>query len=613
MAQKKSSKVFFWMILGLMFVGLAGFGVTGIRGTQRTLGTVGTKPVAIVDYQRDLQARLRTLSAQTGTTLSFEQAKSLGIDRQVLAQLVTKRVLDNEATRLGLSVGDERVREQVVTIPAFQAPDGKFDRTTYRDVLKRNNLTESGFETGIRDDLTRTLLQGAIVGGVTMPASYGTTVANYIDEVRTITYATVDASLLTAPIAEPSDADLQAYYDAHPADFTAPETKNITYAWLTPDMIRDQVQVDEQAVRDLYQQRLSDFVKPERRLVERLGFQDEAAAQQAMADIAAGKTDFDALVASRGLDLSDVDLGDVDKASLGAAGDAVFAAQPGDVVGPFDSSIGPALFRMNAVLAAETTTFEEAAPDLRDELAADRARRVISDKIDGINDLLAGGAKIEDLVKQTDMQQGSIAWTDKTNDGIAAYDQFRTTAAAASVGDFPKLVTLDDGGIFALRVDSVTPPTLKPFADVRSDVVAGWEKQATQEAVMAEATRRAQDITAETDFATLGLVPENPGDLTRRSFVEGTPQTFLADVFKMAPGDVKVIDGGTDAIIVRLDTVHAPDLTSTAVQADISQITQQGTNGVTQDIFEVFAASLQAQTKVSIDEATVNAVNAQMR
>ncbi len=613
MAEKKSNKVFLWMILGLMFVGLAGFGATGIRGTVRSLGTVGSKDVPISDYQRDLQTQLRALSAQIGSNITFAQAQSLGVDKQVLAQLVTKRVLDNEATRLGLSVGDDRVRQEVVQINSFQGLDGKFDRANYKEILRRNNMTEASFEGGIRDDLTRTILQGAIVGGVTLPAAYGNTLANYIDEARTITYAVVDPALLTNPIAEPTDADLQAYYEAHPADFTAPETKQITYAWLSPDMIRDQVQVDDQAVQDLYQQRIANFVKPERRLVERLAFPDQAAADKAKADIDAGTTDFDKLVADRGLDLSDVDMGDVDQTQLGAAGPAVFAALAGDVVGPFDTSLGPALFRMNAILAAETTTFDEAAPDLRDELAADRARRVIADQIDGINDLLAGGAKIEDLVAKTEMQQGNLDWTDATTDGIAAYDGFRTAAAAANVGDYPKIVELDDGGIFALRVDSVTPPALRPLADVRDAVVASWVTQATQAAVMAEAAQRASTITADTDFATVGLVPMNPGDLTRRSFVEGTPQTFLADVFKMTPGEVKVIDGGTDAIIVRLDSTRAPNLTDTATQAEIKQITDQGTSSVAQDIFDVFSSTLQSQTAVNINQAAVNAVHTQMQ
>jgi len=40
--------------------------------------------------------------------------------------------------------------------------------------------------------------------------------------------------------------------------------------------------------------------------------------------------------------------------------------------------------------------------------------------------------------------------------------------------------------------------------------------------------------------------------LTRTSFVGGTPPAFMTDVFAMETGDVRVIDNGTGAILVRL-------------------------------------------------------------
>ena len=62
------------------------------------------------------------------------------------------------------------------------------------------------------------------------------------------------------------------------------------------------------------------------------------------------------MVAARGLDLVDVDLGDVDRAALEGAADTVFGAQVGDVVGPLETGIGPALFRVNAMLSAQVTS-----------------------------------------------------------------------------------------------------------------------------------------------------------------------------------------------------------------------------------------------------------------
>ena len=130
-----------------------------------------------------------------------------------------------------------------------------------------------------------------------------------------------------------------------------------------PDIAADQP-VDEAAVQDLYTTRLADYVVPEKRLVERLVYPDDAAAAAAKARLDAGES-FETLVAERGLDLTDIDLGDVTKSELGAAGDAVFALTGPGVAGPLPSDLGPALFRMNAILAAQETTLDEAQTPLR--------------------------------------------------------------------------------------------------------------------------------------------------------------------------------------------------------------------------------------------------------
>ncbi|NBR53285.1 MAG: peptidylprolyl isomerase, partial [Rhodobacteraceae bacterium] len=114
MAAKKGNKVILWGIVGLLFFGMVGFGATGLSGTVRTLGSVGDKDIALNDYARELNQQMRAYEAQIGAPLSFAEAQSIGLDQAVLAQMVARRALDNEAAQLGLSVGDERVREQIL-------------------------------------------------------------------------------------------------------------------------------------------------------------------------------------------------------------------------------------------------------------------------------------------------------------------------------------------------------------------------------------------------------------------------------------------------------------------------------------------------------------------
>ena len=612
MATKRKNRYFLWIIMGLLTIGLLGFGTGGLNGNIRNIGTVGAKDIPVAQYQRGLRDQMQSFSGQLGRAVGFQEAQAIGLDQAVLAQLVTERTLDNEAATLGISIGDERVREELLLVPAFRGSTGAFDREAYRFTLQQVGLSEAEFETSVREEIARTMLQGAVVSGIPAPDAYASALSQFIGEARAITWAPVTASDLSSPPAAATDAQLQTYYSENPAAFTAPEARQISYVWLTPDMIQDQLDIDQTALQDLYQERISEFVQPERRLVERLIYLDTAAAQAAK-DSLGDTVDFDALVAARGLAMSEVDMGDVTRDDLGANGDAIFSASPGDVIGPLDTFLGPALFRINAVLASQTVTFEEAEPDLREELSSARARRLIDSSRAQIEDLLAGGAQLEDLAQQTDLAFGTITWTDQVQDDIAAYEEFRAAAAAITQDAYPSLIDLADGGIFALRLDDITPPALIPFEQVRDAVRAGYDAQVLQAAIVAQAKDIAATILPLTGFETLGLSANTQRAATRRSFINGTPADFMTQVFKMDVGDVNVIDTDAGAIIVRLDGIAAADANDPQVAAQKQAASDQAISGISQDIFEAFANAVQNRTDVVIDQAAVNAVNAQLQ
>jgi peptidyl-prolyl cis-trans isomerase D len=611
MAKRKVSDYFLGLVMVLLVLGLANWGVNGVSGSRNALGSVGTKEITVQQYANAMRQQLGAFSDQVGSPVTMQQAQALGIDRSVLSEIVTARTLDNEAALMGLSVGDARVLNQILAIPAFQR-DGAFDRNAYRATLEQNNLTEAAFETGLRDDSARALLQNAVVGGLMASPAYAATISRFVGEQRSVTWASVNAAFLPEPVPAPTDAELQTFYTDNPDLFTAPEIRRISYVWLTPEMIQDNVTVDDQAVRDLYQERIAEFVQPERRVVERLVFGTEEQASEAKSRIDAGTVDFDALVAERGLDLSDVDLGDVSKQDLGAAGDAVFSAQLGDVSGPFPTNLGPALFRTNAVLAATEIPFDVAEPDLRTELANQRARRIITDSSEQLVNLIAGGATLADLAEQTDLELGQIDWSEGVTEGIAAYQPFRRAAAAVTPNAFPEILELEDGGIFALHLDEIVPPALRPLDDVRDQAVAAWTAAATSAAIAARAQEMATAIAAGASFESEGLIPLVEQNMTRQNFIEGTPPTFIGRVFELTQGEATTIENGETAIVVRIDSVAPPDETDPTLTAQREEFSQQAARAIANDVFAVFAAALQANTQIDIDEAALAAVNAQI-
>lgn len=603
-------KIFVWVLLGLLVLGLAGFGASGIGGTVRSIGSVGDEPIAVTDYARALQEDLRAIEAQTGQRLSFAEAQAFGVDRAALGRLVAEAALDHETTQAGISIGDENLARDLTAIAAFQGPDGRFDREAYRFALDQAGYGEAEFEARIRAETARGLMQAAIAGGVAMPAAQVDALIAYAGARRVFEHARLTPEDLPEPLAQPTAETLRAWFMERRDQFQEPAKKRITYVWLTPEMLIDSVTVDDASLRAAYDARADQFNRPERRLVERLGFATPAAAEAAKIEIEAARRSFDDYVTDRGLTLDDVDLGDVARSALGAAADAVFAAEPGQVVGPFDSPIGPALFRMNGVLSAESISFDDALPELREELALDRARREIEQDMQGIDDLMAGGATLEEVAAETAMELGRIDWHSDEGAGIAAYPAFNTAAAAVTADDYPRLLVLDDGGIAALRLDDSLPARPQEFDAVIDRVQALWEADRTEAALRAYADTLVPRLLEGATFAGVGLVATREDGALRSAAILGTPPDFMTRVFAMQPGEVAVVTAFGAATVVRLLDVLPPDLTDPAISALRTQLAGQADAGLQQDVYGAFSLDIQRRAGISLDQAAINAVNA---
>lgn len=611
--KKKSAlgSVFVFVLLAMLIGGLAGFGVTNFGGGITSIGRVGDREISANEYANALRAQLGTLSQQVGQQITLQQGLQFGIDGQVRQQLIAQKALDNENDRLGLSAGDARVAGEITRIPTFQGPTGSFDVETYRFTLDRNNTTVTEFEGRVRDDLARSLLAGAVSSGFAAPAGLTDTLFAYVTEQRGFTLLPLSELDLAAPPPAPDTAQLQAFYTENIAQFTRAEARRITYVALLPSDLAPTMTIDEESLRRIYDDRIDEFVQPERRLVERLVFPDESAAQSAKARIDAGET-FDALVAERGLTLTDIDLGDVSLADLGAAGEAVFSlAEPG-VVGPLPSDLGPALYRMNAILGAQETTFEEARTALAPEVANDAARRAIADRREAVDDALAGGATLEELATEQGMTLATLDLRHDSDEPIAGYTAFRDAAMAVEEGDFPEVIDLEDGGIVALRLDQIVPPEPVPFAEAEPAVAAAWRTDALSRALRARAEEIKTAVAAGARLGTFGIA-QTTGRMARDGTVPGAPAEVLETVFTLQPGAAAVVAADGYVALVVLESVVPGDPTD-AGQAEIrNAIESQAEQALAEDALTLFTNALVSQAGIALDDAAVAAVHSGMQ
>lgn len=610
--RSRKSSVLLWILMGMLIVGLAGFGI-GVGGGigTREVASVGDEGIDADVYARALDQQLRGIAQQTGRSLPIEEARQFGIDRQVLSQLLNEAALDGEAADLGLSTGDDRVRDLVLAMPAFRGADGAFDRDTYVAALERAGYTPETFEAVLRADTTRGLITTGLQSATRAGDAAGRRLLAYAGEARRFEWLRLDASRLPAPVAAPTDAELQAEHAAHPDRYTRPDTREITYASVTPAGLAAAIEIPDDELRAAYDADPAQFSTPERRIVDRVGFGTAEDAAAAKARIDAGETDFDAVATERGLTAQQIDQGEVTAAALApSVRDAVFGLAGPGITGPVDSPLGPALYRVNAVLAASTTSFEDARAELARTRALEAAIRQIHDETTAIEDLIAGGATLEEIASETPMELGSIALNSETVGGLADDPAFRDLAENAMEGEITDLAELADGGLVALRIDAVQPAAVIPLAEVRDRVAADWTAARTAEQLTALAEGYAVEVAgglSMTDLAArIGADLQAAGPVVRGAALPEVPPALVGDIFAAAAGGTVVQPDGAGAILARLTAIDAFDPGAAANAPILAQVQDRLQQATREDLVALYTTAVRDRAGIEINQALID-------
>jgi peptidyl-prolyl cis-trans isomerase D len=208
------------------------------------------------------------------------------------------------------------------------------------------------------------------------------------------------------------------------------------------------------------------------------------------------------------------------------------------------------------------------------------------------------------------MQMGQIDWHAGISDGIAAYEGFRTAAANAATSDYPEVIQLGDGGVFALRLDEVVAPALRPLDEVLDAVEDGWRDQATQAALLEQAQSLIPELEAGKSFEELSLTPRNAPEMMRGGIQPDTPAEFVSTVFGMQAGDVRTLEDTGRLFIIRLDEVLPPNAEDSDVAMLRDALDGRVAGSIAQDLYQVLAEDIRTRAGVQIDQQALNAVHA---
>jgi peptidyl-prolyl cis-trans isomerase D len=426
--------------------------------------------------------------------------------------------------------------------------------------------------------------------------------ASFLLEERSFNIQILKPENISFTAKDPSDEQLESFLEINVDDYTVPEGKAITYAVLQPEMLIDIVESDDSILEKIYDEKKQEYNKPEQRTVERLSFLNMDEANSVMAEVTKSLTDFDKLLSDRKLSDEDVLYGTFTEEQLLEGKKQVFAGNVGEVVGPVETDLGPVIFRIREIIPAKTTSFEEVKPELDKEYKLSEAIKLIDERIEDSQNLLAAGGTLEELSKEIGFSVENILFNSEANIPILENKIFFDTAQTAKVNDFPEIKELSNGGLFALRVDQTVDARQKDIDEVRTELTTAWQKQELQNKL----DEVAEDMLIKHQYKGKIL---NFNKITRDKVLPELPENIVEEAFNLSTGEGTVISGDEESFILRLKNVSNADLSSDTAKLLVSQLKNQISNSLSADLFESFANMARVNSKLDLNEQAVNAVH----
>ena len=145
-----------------------------------------------------------------------------------------------------------------------------FNQDAYNYALENAGYTSAEFEEEIRAETARNILSQSILSGNTINKIQAELLAAFLLEARSFNIQVLTADSVGFIAQNPTDLELQEFLDKNTEQYTVPESKMISYATLEPEMLADSVPIDNGILQNIYEEKKSEYNKPEERTIDRL-------------------------------------------------------------------------------------------------------------------------------------------------------------------------------------------------------------------------------------------------------------------------------------------------------------------------------------------------------
>ena len=614
--------------LGIAIVILIGlpFALWGIQSYfddagPRYAAKVNDSEISANEFERAVSRERQSMLRQYGGELPIGEK---ALRERTLTQMINQRVLEDVTFEQGYRISDailsERIR-QLFTI------DGVFDRERFEASVASLGMSIPMYEYTLRNELRLQQMQSAIANSTFITNDALNKLAALTEQTRDISVLTFNVDHFSTA-EKPTAEEIKQYYDENLQRFMVPEKIKIDYVEITSDSLAENVEIDEQQVKEMYDHYVKSVAGREQRKVRHILIQtgeDKDAARSKVesikqeldqgADFAelAKKYSQDPGSATNGGDLDWVALGEMVKPFE----QKLFSMEKGAVSDVVETQFGFHIIKLDDVRSEPVAPLSVKRYEFEEEIKADSVASMFYD----LSEQLASTAyenpdSLDIVVEDMGLKlKTSDYFSRNQGEGIAGNEKVREVAFSALVleqGSNSDIIEVSPDHVVVIRMTERVPATAIPLEEVSSRVENILKVMAGHEQTLAAALEAKAKIEAGESIDSVkadGVTVEEISALGRRDSDRVSDASILQSAFAMVPAqdgkksvrEVSLISG--DVALVVLNKVNMPE------NILPSQLDQVKRDAIRENALRNFSSALQVVKESADIDRNMNLIN----
>jgi len=592
---------------------------------SEVLAEVEGQPITVGTFTRRYNAQINAYRNAYGGQMNDQLLKQLGIDRQILNQLIDEEAMVAESRKQGITVTDVEIRQRILALPGFQE-NGKFvGEQRYRQILQFQNppMTTADFEASLRRALQIEKLRSAITGWMSISDK---------DVADEFTRRNEKVKLDVVPITPQAfksqvtvtDAELAAFFEKAKDKYRIGEKRKARYAVINVDQVRQTITVPEADITAFYQQNMPQYQTPAQvrasHILFKLEGKDEKAvqalAEEVLKKAQAPGADFAALAKQYSEDDSNnTNGGDLDYFGRGRMvaefEQAAFSMKAGEISNLVKTAFGFHIIKVVDSKPDTTRPLAEVRTEIEDQLKWQKAQAEAERIAKSLEATTKTPADLEKLATSRGLPviEAGLFLVEEAVGGLGPQPELSQRLFASKEGEVTPAMRVAAGWVFATvtgRQDSYVPKIDEVKARVRDDLVG--DKAA--ELAKTRATAIASDLKGAKDFAAAakraGLEVKTTELIARGAAIAdlGISEAVDAAAFALPQGGVSdAISTPTGTAIVRV--VERVDVTPAEIEGGRDQLRDELVNQRRDKFFGAYMQKAKQGLTINIRQDTL--------